>query len=288
MNIMKTTLLMTVLTVLLVLVGGALGGNNGMIFAFVFALAMNFGSYWFSDKIVLAMYHAHEITSEQNPVIFEIVQDLTTRASLPMPRIYMIDSEQPNAFATGRDPQHAAVAVTDGIMRLMPKNEIRGVIAHELAHVKHRDILISSIAATIAGAITMLANMAQWAMIFGGFGGRSSSDDDGRNPIAALVMIIVAPIAAMLVQMAISRSREYDADEGGAKMSGDPMALANALRRLETAKQEIPMKATPATAHMFIINPLSGKSFMNMFSTHPPIEDRIERLEEMAKGKAIR
>ena len=288
MNIMKTTLLMTVLTVLLVLVGGALGGNNGMIFAFVFALAMNFGSYWFSDKIVLAMYHAHEITSEQNPVIFEIVQNLTTRASLPMPRIYMIDSEQPNAFATGRDPQHAAVAVTDGIMRLMPKNEIRGVIAHELAHVKHRDILISSIAATIAGAITMLANMAQWAMIFGGFGGRSSSDDDGRNPIAALVMIIVAPIAAMLVQMAISRSREYDADEGGAKMSGDPMALANALRRLETAKQEIPMKATPATAHMFIINPLSGKSFMNMFSTHPPIEDRIERLEEMAKGKAIR
>jgi heat shock protein HtpX len=287
MNMLKTTLLMTVLTVMLILVGGLIGGNNGMMFAFVFALAINFGSYWFSDKIVLAMYHAKEITREQNPTIFEIVQDLTTRASLPMPRIYMIDSDQPNAFATGRDPQHAAVAVTNGIMQLMPKNEIRGVIAHELSHVKHRDILISSIAATIAGAITMLANMAQWAMIFGGFGGRGSRDDEGSNPIAALVMIIVAPIAAMMVQMAISRSREYDADKGGAEMSGDPMALANALRRLETAKEEIPMKATPATAHMFIINPLSGKSFKNMFSTHPPIEDRIARLEEMARGKAI-
>lgn len=287
MNTVKTTLLMTVLTVLLVLVGDFIGGNNGMVFAFVFALAMNFGSYWFSDKIVLAMYRAKEITTEQNPTIFEIVQDLTTRAGLPMPRIYMIDSDQPNAFATGRDPQHAAVAVTSGIMRLMPKNELRGVIAHELAHVKHRDILISSIAATIAGAITMLANIAQWAMIFGGFGGRSSGDDEGGNPIAALVMIIVAPIAAMLVQMAISRSREYDADEGGAKISGDPMALANALRRLETAKEEIPMKATPATAHMFIVNPLSGRSLKNMFSTHPPIEDRIARLEEMARGKAI-
>jgi len=286
-NAVKTTLLMTVLTVLLVLVGSLIGGNNGMIFAFVFALIMNFGSYWFSDRIVLAMYGAKEITQEQNPLIFEIVQDLTMRAALPMPRIYMIQSEQPNAFATGRDPQHAAVAVTDGIMRLMPKNEIRGVIAHELSHVKHRDILISSIAATIAGAITMLANMAQWAMIFGGYGGRSSRDDEGGNPIAALVMMIVAPIAAMLVQMAISRSREYDADEGGAKISGDPMALANALRRLEAAKNEIPMKATPATAHMFIINPLSGKSLMNMFSTHPPIEERIERLEEMAKGNAI-
>lgn len=287
MNVVKTTLLMTVLTVLLVLVGSLIGGNNGMMFAFAFALIMNFGSYWFSDKIVLAMYHAKEITREQNPTIFEIVQDLTTRASLPMPRIYMIDSEQPNAFATGRDPQHAAVAVTDGLMRLMPKNEIRGVIAHELAHVKHRDILVSSIAATIAGAITMLANMAQWAMIFGGYGGRSSRDDNGGNPIAALVMIIVAPIAAMLVQMAISRSREFDADEGGAKISGDPLALANALRRLETAKNEIPMRATPATAHMFIVNPLSGKSFVKMFSTHPPIEERIARLEEMARGKAI-
>ncbi len=278
---------MTVLTVLLILVGNLIGGNNGMVFAFVFALVMNFGSYWFSDKIVLAMYGAKEINRDQSPTIFEIVEDLTTRAGLPMPRIYMIDSEQPNAFATGRDPQHAVVAVTKGIMQLMPKNEIRGVVAHELAHVQHRDILISSIAATIAGAITMLANMAQWAMLFGGFGGRSSNDDDRGNPIAALVMMIVAPIAAMLVQMAISRSREYDADAGGAKISGDPMALANALRRLERAKNEIPMQATPATAHMFIINPLSGKSLMNMFSTHPPIEDRIDRLEMMARGKAI-
>ncbi len=278
---------MTVLTVLLILVGNLIGGNNGMVFAFVFALVMNFGSYWFSDKIVLAMYGAKEINRDQSPTIFEIVEDLTTRAGLPMPRIYMIDSEQPNAFATGRDPQHAVVAVTAGIMQLMPKNEIRGVVAHELAHVQHRDILISSIAATIAGAITMLANMAQWVMLFGGFGGRSSNDDDRGNPIAALVMMIVAPIAAMLVQMAISRSREYDADAGGAKISGDPMALANALRRLERAKNEIPMQATPATAHMFIINPLSGKSLMNMFSTHPPIEDRIDRLEMMARGKAI-
>jgi heat shock protein HtpX len=267
MNLLKTTLLMTVLTVLLVFVGDIIGGNNGMIFAFVFAVVMNFGSYWFSDKIVLTMYRAKEITREQNPTIFDIVQDLTMRANLPMPRIYTIQSEQPNAFATGRDPQH--------------------VIAHELAHVKHRDILISSIAATIAGAITMLASIAQWAMIFGGLGGRSSSDDEGGNPIAALVMIIVAPIAAMMVQMAISRSREFDADEGGAKISGDPMALANALRRLESAKQEIPMKATPATAHMFIVNPLSGRSLKNMFSTHPPVEERIARLEEMAKGKAI-
>ncbi len=287
MNTLKTTLLMTVLTVMLVIVGGLIGGNNGMVFAFIFALVMNFGSYWFSDRIVLAMYGAKEITQDQNPTIFEIVQDLTMRAGLPMPRIFMIQSEQPNAFATGRDPQHAVVAVTDGIMRLMPKNEIRGVIAHELAHVKHRDILVSSIAATIAGAITMLANVAQWAMIFGGYGGRNSRDDEGGNPIAALVMIIVAPIAAMMVQMAISRSREYDADEGGAKISGDPMALANALRRLESAKEEIPMKATPATAHMFIINPLSGKALMNMFSTHPPIEERIARLEAMATGKAI-
>jgi heat shock protein HtpX len=287
MNALKTTLLMAVLTVLLVLIGGFIGGNNGMVFAFLFAAVINFGSYWFSDKIVLAMYGAKEITRDQNPVIFDIVQDLTMRGNLPMPRIYMIQSEQPNAFATGRDPQHAAVAVTEGIMRLVPKNEIRGVIAHELAHVKHRDILISSIAATIAGAITMLANMAQWAMMFGGYGGRSSRDDEGSNPIAALVMIIVAPIAAMMVQMAISRSREYDADEGGAKISGDPMALAHALRRLETAKQEIPMKATPATAHMFIVNPLSGKSLMNMFSTHPPTEERIARLEAMAQGKPI-
>jgi heat shock protein HtpX len=286
MNSMKTVLLMSVLTVLLVFIGNMIGGNGGMMMAFLFAVVMNFGSYWFSDKIVLAMYRAKEITRQENPEIFSIVQDLTTRGSLPMPRIYLIPGEQPNAFATGRDPEHAAVAVTEGILRLMPKNELRGVIAHELAHVKHRDILISSVAATFAGAISMLAHMAQWAMIFGG--GRGSSDNEGRNPVAALVMMIVAPIAAMLIQMAISRSREFAADEGGAKMSGDPMALAHALKRLHTASEQIPMEsATPATAHMFIVNPLSGGAFMNLFSTHPPIEERVARLEELAHGKAI-
>jgi heat shock protein HtpX len=285
MNSMKTVLLMSVLTVMLVFIGNLLGGNGGMMIAFLFAVVMNFGSYWFSDKIVLSMYGAKEITREENPEIFSIVQDLTMRGNLPTPRIYMIPGEQPNAFATGRDPEHAAVAVTEGIMRIMPNQELRGVIAHELAHVKHRDILISSIAATFAGAITMLAHMAQWAMIFGG--GRSS-DDEGRNPIAGIVMIIVAPLAAMLIQMAISRSREFAADEGGATMSGDPMALANALKRLNAASEQIPMEsATPATAHMFIVNPLSGAAFMNLFSTHPPMEERVARLENLARGKAI-
>jgi heat shock protein HtpX len=282
---MKTVLLMSILTVMLVFVGNLLGGNGGMMMAFALAVVMNFGSYWFSDKIVLAMYRAKEITRDENPEIFSIVQDLTMRANLPMPKIYLVPGEQPNAFATGRDPNHAAVAVTDGILRLMPKNELRGVLAHELAHVKHRDILVSSIAATFAGAISMIANMAHWAMIFGG--GRSN-DDEGRSPIAGIAMMIVAPIAAMLVQMAISRSREFMADEGGAKMSGDPMALAHALKRLHTASEQIPMEsATPATAHMFIVNPLSGGAFMSLFSTHPPMEERVARLEQLAHGRAI-
>lgn len=285
MNSMKTVLLMSVLTVMLVFAGNLLGGNGGMMMAFALAVVMNFGSYWFSDKIVLAMYRAKEITRDENPEIFSIVQDLTMRANLPMPKIYIVPGEQPNAFATGRDPHHAAVAVTEGILRLMPKNELRGVLAHELAHVKHRDILVSSIAATFAGAISMIANMAQWAMIFGG--GRAN-DDEGRNPIAGIAMMIVAPIAAMLVQMAISRSREFAADEGGAKMSGDPMALAHALKRLHTASEQIPMEsATPATAHMFIVNPLSGGAFMSLFSTHPPMEERVARLEQLAYGRAI-
>jgi len=285
MNSMKTVLLMSILTVMLVFVGNLLGGNGGMMMAFALAVVMNFGSYWFSDKIVLAMYRAKEITRDENPEIFSIVQDLTMRANLPMPKIYLVPGEQPNAFATGRDPNHAAVAVTDGILRLMPKNELRGVLAHELAHVKHRDILVSSIAATFAGAISMIANMAHWAMIFGG--GRSN-DDEGRSPIAGIAMMIVAPIAAMLVQMAISRSREFMADEGGAKMSGDPMALAHALKRLHTASEQIPMEsATPATAHMFIVNPLSGGAFMSLFSTHPPMEERVARLEQLAHGRAI-
>ncbi len=286
MNNVRTVLLMTLLTVLLVFIGNVLGGQGGMIVGFLFAAVMNFGSYWFSDKIVLRMYGARELSPSEAPDLFQITEDLTRRGGLPMPKLYLIPGEQPNAFATGRDPAHAAVAVTEGIMRLLPRAELRGVIAHELAHVKHRDILIGSIAATMAGAISMIANMAQWAFLFGG--GRQSSDDEGGHPIAGLVMIIVAPIAAMLIQMAISRSREFLADEGGATMAGDPIALANALRRLHKGAQEIPMHATPATAHMFIVNPLTGGGLMNLFSTHPPMEERIARLEAMAYGRALR
>ena len=285
MNSAKTIILMTVLTVLFVLIGNALGGQGGMVVAFLIAVAMNFGSYWFSDKIVLRMYGAKELTREEAPELFHITQELTQRGGLPMPKLYLIPGEQPNAFATGRDPDHAAVAVTEGIMRLLPRDELKGVIGHELAHVKHRDILIGSIAATMAGAISMIANMAQWAMIFGG--GRHSDDRDGGSPIAGLVMLIVAPIAALLIQMAISRSREFLADEGGAQMSGNPRSLANALRRLHSAAAEIPMQASPATAHMFIVNPLTGGGLANLFSTHPPMEERVARLEAMASGRAI-
>ena len=284
MNTMKTFLLMGLLTVLLVFVGQWLGGQNGMIMAFLFAVVMNFGSYWFSDKIVLKMYHAREVTRSDAPDLVQIVEELAGRAELPMPRVYMIANPQPNAFATGRDPQHAAVAVTDGIMRTLTRDELRGVIAHELAHVKHRDILIGTIAATFAGAISMLANMAQWAMIFGG--GRSSDREEGGGGIGALAMMIVAPIAAMLVQMAISRSREFQADEGGAKIAGNPLSLANALRKLETRVEQIPMDANPATAHMFIVSPLSGRGLASLFSTHPPMEERIARLEAMVYGSA--
>lgn len=285
MNNVRTLILMTVLTVLLILIGNTLGGRGGMVMGLVFAAAMNFGSYWFSDKIVLRMYKAKELTPADAPELFQITTDLTQRAGLPMPKLYLIEGDQPNAFATGRDPQHAAVAVTEGIMRLMPKDELRGVIAHELAHVKHRDILISSIAATMAGAITMVAHMAQWGMMFGG--GRHSDDDEGGNPIAAIAMLIIAPIAAMLIQMAISRSREFLADEGGAQMSGNPLSLASALRRLHARAQEIPMHANPSTAHMFIVNPLHG-GFAKLFSTHPPMEERVARLEAMAMGRPIR
>lgn len=286
MNNIRTVLLMTLLTVLLVLIGNLLGGQGGMIIGFVFAAAMNFGSYWFSDKIVLRMYNARELTRSEAPELFQMTEDLARRGGIPMPKLYLIPGDQPNAFATGRDPAHAAVAVTEGIMRLLPRAELRGVIAHELAHVKHRDILIGSVAATMAGAISMIANMAQWALIFGG--GRHSSDDEGGHPIAGLLMIIIAPIAAMLIQMAISRSREFLADEGGATMAGDPISLGNALRRLHKGAQEIPMQATPATAHMFIVNPLTGGGLMNLFSTHPPMEERIARLEAMAYGRALR
>ena len=284
MNTMKTFLLMGLLTVLLVVIGRVIGGQTGMIFAFLFALVMNFASYWWSDKIVLSMYKAQELTQADNPALFQLVGDLAGRAGLPMPRIYLIPQDQPNAFATGRDPQHAAVAVTEGILRLLSQDELRGVLSHELAHVKHRDILVGTVAATIAGAISMLANMAQWAMIFGG--GRSSNDREGGNPIAGLVMMIVAPIAAMMIQMAISRSREFAADEGGAEISGNPLSLANALRKLELKTEQIPMDANPATAHMFIVSPLHGGGFSRLFSTHPPLEERIARLEAMVYGKS--
>ncbi len=284
MNTMKTFLLMGLLTVLLVVIGRVIGGQNGMMIAFLFAVVMNFASYWFSDKMVLGMYRAQELTQADNPALFQMIGDLAGRAGLPMPRVYLIPQDQPNAFATGRDPQHAAVAVTEGILRTLSQDELRGVLSHELAHVKHRDILVGTVAATIAGAISMLANMAQWALIFGG--GRGSNDREGGNPIAGIVMMIVAPIAAMMIQMAISRSREFAADEGGAQISGNPLSLANALRKLELKTEQIPMDANPATAHMFIVSPLHGGGFTKLFSTHPPLEERIARLEAMVYGKS--
>lgn len=252
-----------------------------MMIAFLFAIVMNFGTYWFSDKIVLKMYKAQPVTREDSPELYRMTEELTARAGIPMPKLYIIPNDQPNAFATGRNPQNAAVAVTQGILRILTKEELMGVIAHELSHVKHRDILIGTVAATIAGAISMLAYMVQWAMIFGG-GGRDN--ERGGNPIAMIVMIIVAPLAAMIVQMAISRSREYLADEGGAKMTGNPLYLANALRKLHTASQRIPMEANSATAHMFIVSPLRGGGFTKLFSTHPPMEERVAKLEAMVYG----
>jgi heat shock protein HtpX len=282
MNTLKTTFLLALLTVLLVLAGGAIGGRGGMTFALIMAGVMNFVSYWFSDKIVLAMYGAQEVTEAEQPEFYGLVRQLAARAGLPMPRVYIIPSDTPNAFATGRNPEHAAVAATTGILRVLSREELMGVMAHELSHVKHRDILISSIAATVAGAITYLAHMAQWAAMFGG--GRDR-DEEGGGLLGMLVMAIVAPLAALLIQMAISRSREYDADKGGAEVSGNPLYLAGALRKLEMANRQIPMEgATPATAHMFIVNPLTGGGLMSLFSTHPPIEERIKRLESMVYG----
>jgi len=282
MGTLKTTFLMALLTVLLVTAGSMLGGQGGMMMAFVFALVMNGVSYWFSDKIVLRMYGAQELDPQAAPKLFQIVQELALRAGIPMPKVYVIPQDTPNAFATGRNENHAAVAVTEGIVRKLNENELRGVLAHELAHIKNRDILIGTIAATMAGAISMLANIAQWGMIFGG---RSDDNREGGHPIVALAMIIIAPLAAMIVQLAISRSREYGADATGAAISGDPMSLANALRKLHLGVERIPMDANPATAHMFIVNPLTGGGLMNLFSTHPAMEERIRRLEQMAMGR---
>jgi len=285
MNGFRTTILLAALTALVVWIGQMFGGTNGAVLALVIAGAMNFFSYWFSDKIVLRMYGAQEITQSDDPELFSIVRELTVRDGLPMPRVYIIPEETPNAFATGRNPEHAAVAVTHGIRRILDRRELAGVLGHELSHVKHRDILISSIAATLAGAISYLAQMAQWAAIFGG--GSRDREEGGSNIFGLLFMMIVAPIAAMLIQMAVSRSREYSADEGGAKVSGDPLALASALRKLQMGAQNIPLQVSDATAnstaHMFIMNPLTGGGLASLFSTHPPTEERIARLEAMAK-----
>ncbi|MEW6674670.1 MAG: zinc metalloprotease HtpX [Nitrospirota bacterium] len=279
MNNIKTMFLLVLLTLILVWAGAAIGGKHGMTIALIFALGMNFFAYWFSDKIVLRMYGAKGVTEAEAPELYGIIRRLSQKAGMPMPRVYIIDQEQPNAFATGRNPDHAAVAVTRGIIRILSSEELQGVIGHELSHIKHRDILISTIAATIAGAISYLAQMAQWAMIFGH---RGDDDEGGGNPVAALAMMIVGPIAALIVQMAISRSREYLADEGGAKLAGNPRYLSGALRKLHWASQKIPMDANPATSHMFIVNPLSGGGLLKLFSTHPPIEERIARLESMS------
>jgi heat shock protein HtpX len=279
MNSVKTTLLLGGLTGLLLLIGGYFGGQQGMVIAFIFALVMNFGSYWFSDKIVLGMYHAREVSETQAPELFAMVRNLALKAALPMPKVYIIPEDTPNAFATGRDENHAVVAVTEGILRILNREELEGVISHELTHIKNRDMLISSIAATLAGAIVMLANMAQWAAIFGG--GSREKDEEGGGIIGLIAMAILAPLAAAIIQMAISRSREYLADEGGARISGRPYGLAGALEKLSRASQVVPLAANPSTAHMFIVNPLTGKSLMNLFSTHPPIEERVARLRAM-------
>jgi heat shock protein HtpX len=285
MNGFRTTMLLAALTALVVWIGHMFGGPNGAVMALIIAGAMNFFSYWFSDKIVLKMYGGQQITANDDPELLGLVQELAGRGGLPMPKVYIIPDESPNAFATGRNPEHAAVAVTQGIRRILTKRELAGVLGHELAHVKNRDILIGSIAATLAGAISYLAQMAQWAAIFGG--GNRDREEGGSNIFGLLFMMIVAPLAAMLIQMAVSRSREYMADAGGAKISGDPLALASALRKLHMGVQNIPMEASPATqnatAHMFIVSPLSGGSFASLFSTHPAMEERIRRLEAMAK-----
>ena len=283
MNTIKTVGLMTFLMVLFVAIGGALGGRGGMVMAILFATVMNVGMYWFSDKIVLRMYNAQPVTEAEAPEIYAIVHTLVQRAGMPMPKVYVIPDETPNAFATGRNPEHAVVAVTHGITRLLSREELTGVIAHELAHIKHRDMLTGTIVATMAGAISMLAQMAQWSMIFGG---GSRRDDDDGSPIVAIVMMIVAPIAAMMVQMAISRTREFEADKGGATIAGSPSGLSNALLKLEQGSKIIPMHdARPATAHMFIVNPLTGGGLLKLFSTHPPIEERVQRLNDMARGR---
>jgi heat shock protein HtpX len=278
-NTFKTAFLLTLLTLVLMAIGRYFGGENGMILALGIAVVMNFVSYFYSDKIALAMYRAQPATREALPRAYATVERLTQKIRIPMPKIYVIPTESPNAFATGRNPQHASVAVTHGILGLLNDEELEGVLAHELGHVNNRDILISSVAATIAGAITMLASMGRWAMIFGGYGGRDREDRGGG--IGALLMLILAPIAATLIQLWVSRTREYQADASGAHYTGNPYALASALQKLDAYSRRMPLQATPSTAHLFIIQPflgMNGATFANLFSTHPPIAKRIERL----------
>jgi heat shock protein HtpX len=283
-NWFKTTLLLGVMTAIIVFIGRLLGGQQGMILAFVIAMGMNFFSYWYSDKIVLRMYRAREVGQAEMPELYQMVRELAQRAEIPMPRVYTIPEESPNAFATGRNPEHAVVAVTEGLLKLMSREEVMGVIAHELAHVKNRDILIGSIAATMAGAVMILASMARWTTFFGGGSRDGEEGGGGLGTIGVLVMSILAPIAAMLVQMAISRSREYHADAIGAQVSGHPRWLADALGKLGAYSKRLPLQANPSTAHMFIVSPLSASSLMHLFSTHPPLEDRIARLRGYRDG----
>jgi len=284
-NVMKTGILLALLAAILMVVGGLIGGQQGATIALVMAFVMNFAAYWFSDKIVLAMYRAKQVSESEAPEVHRIVRNLARKAGIPMPKIYRINTPTPNAFATGRNPEHAAVAVTTGIESILNSEELEGVLAHELAHVTHRDILISTIAATIAGAISYLTYMAQWALMFGG--GNRDREGNPLQMVGAIVSIIVAPLAAMLVQMAISRSREYHADEGGAQLA-NPLSLASALRKLEIGNRQVPMETNPGTAHLFIVNPLHGGGIANLFSTHPPIQDRIARLEAMARQRLVR
>ncbi len=277
-NGLKTAFLLGLLSALLLAIGELLGGSGGLMVAFLFAVVMNFVSYWFSDRIVLRMYNAQEVGPEHP--FYQLVSRLAQRAGLPQPRVYVIPTASPNAFATGRNPQHAAVAATEGILRVLDERELEGVIGHELTHVKHRDILISSVAATIAAAIMMVARMAQFAAIFGGYG--RDNDREGSNPIALLLTIIVAPLAAMLIQMAISRSREYSADAGGAEIAGNPYGLVEALKKIDYAAKRVPLDANPATAHMFIVQPFSGQALVSLFSSHPPTEKRINALLHLA------
>src|SRR3989454_10807462 len=281
-NTLKTTLLLGLLTGLLMWIGQLLGGTQGLAVFFVFAVVMNFGSYWFSDRIVLAAYGARELPEQDAPDLFRIVRELAVGAHMPMPRVYLIPSESPNAFATGRSPEHAAVAVTEGILRLLTPDELRGVLAHELSHVRNRDTLISAVAATLAGVVMMVARMAYWAALFGGMR-RDEREEGGGGALGFLAMIIVAPIAATLIQLAISRAREYEADATGARILHNPEALASALEKIASASSRIPLPAGPATAHLWIVSPLRGNWLANLFSTHPPIEERIRRLRAMAR-----